>query len=148
MAVRSLDHVMLVTLGSGNPTDAEWEDAVALGRTLLTQAGDVARTGAVVFTDGGSPNSKQRQKLRELYGATPPPMALVTDSVIARGTISVFSIFWPSSNAVFAPAEWAKALRHAGIGPDREAQAVALLRAMEADVGKLKVLESTLASPR
>ncbi|MFZ5446268.1 MAG: hypothetical protein ACOZQL_40145 [Myxococcota bacterium] len=146
MAVRSLDDVMIVTLNTHNPTDAEWEEAVSLGKTLLAKAGEVARTGAIVFTEGGAPNSKQRQKLRELYGATPPPMALVTDSVIARGTIAVFSIFWPSTNAVFSPADWGKALRHAGLKPERDGEVVALLRAMEAEVGKLAVLAPILAT--
>lgn len=146
MIVRALDHVMFIVLSNNNPTDAEWDEAVALGRKMLADAGgDPSRTGGVAFSDGGSPSSKQRQKLRELYGDKPPPLALVTDSVVARGAATIFKLFWPSSNAVFSSAEWERALRHAGLTAARDAEAITLLAAMQAEVGELAVMRGVLA---
>ncbi|MDP1824250.1 MAG: hypothetical protein Q8L48_13435 [Archangium sp.] len=149
LSVKALDRVMVVALGAQNPTDAEWDETVAVGRQLLEAAGrDASRTGGIVFTDGGSPSSRQRQKARELYGEKPPSLALVTDSVVARGAAAIFSLFWPSGNAVFSSSDWEKALRHAGITPSQDAEAVRLLQSMQREVGELGVLKALLAAKR
>src|SRR3990167_1761453 len=73
MIGRPLGRVMVVTIGTKNPSDAEWGEMLDLGRRLHEEAGhDPARSGGVVFTDGGAPNSAQRQKVRTLYGDQPP----------------------------------------------------------------------------
>lgn len=75
-----------VAIDTSSPSDAEWAEALTVGKATLAQAGgDRTRTGALVFSDGGSPSAKQRQLIRELYGNNPPPLALVTDSLLALG---------------------------------------------------------------
>ena len=131
---------MIVLLGANNPTDAEWSEALRLGKKHLEAAGgDARRTGALVFTDGGSPSSRQRQLTRELYGNEPPPMALVTEPLRARGAAAVFKLFWPSTNGIFASADWAKALRHVALGAEQEAAVRAHVTAMQAELGTLAV---------
>ena len=139
MLTRQLDDLLLIALGSRNPSDAEWDEAVVHSKRQLELRGDVSKCGALVFTDGGSPSSKQRQALRAIYGEKPPPMALITESFAARAAVSVFTIFWPSSNAVFGPGDWDKALRHVGLAEARHAAVARELRSMEVALGTLHV---------
>lgn len=150
MVVRELEGFkMVVLLGPNNPTDAEWGEALRVGKALLAAVGgDRTRTGAIVFTEGGSPSSRQRQLTRELYGDAPPPMALVTDSLLARGAAAVFKIFWPSTNAVFGSADWEKALRHVNIAPAQQAALLAKVKAMQDELGPLAVTRPLLATAR
>lgn len=146
MVVRKQGFKMVVVIGANNPTDVEWSEAIRVGKELLTAVdGDRKRTGALVFTDGGSPSSRQRQLVRELYGEQPPAFALVTDSLLARGAAAIFKIFWPSSNAVFASTDWEKALGHLSITQGERPTLLAEVKAMQSELGPLAVTKPFLS---
>lgn len=61
--------------------------------------------GVLVYTEGGGPNSTQRQQLRSvLHGQVAPPTAILTASPVARGIVIGLNWFFRSERiAAFAP---------------------------------------------
>jgi hypothetical protein len=68
--------------------------------------------GALIYTEGGGPNSKQRQALRDVHHQVEiPPTAILTASAVARCIMTGLNWFFPNSRLMaFAPGDVKKAL--------------------------------------
>lgn len=88
MATKVVDRLFLVVYGAAPPTAAEWSAYLELVR-----AHGVERTMQLIFTDGGEPSAAQRVALNELLGGRAVPVAVVSDRIRVRGTVTALSWF-------------------------------------------------------
>lgn len=129
------------------PGDDEWSGFVdMLDKVSKSHDWDLARTGNLVFTDGGAPDTEQRTAVNVLVaqGKTLPPVALVTDSAVVRAMVRALSIF-NSRLRVFSPSDLGGAMAHLGLLPHERAGLVARcveLERAELGAGAVKTLEA------
>jgi hypothetical protein len=71
---------------SSPPSDEEWGALVATVREFAP----TRRLRAITFTDGAAPTSKQRAAAADALAGYPMPIAVVTDSMLARGAVTAF----------------------------------------------------------
>jgi hypothetical protein len=93
------------------PSDTEWEELLALFRFAAEQGG---RVRALVYTDGGAPNARQRARLNALLAGIKPRVALLTASAAARAIGVAVSWFNPEVR-IFAGDEIGPALDHLSV---------------------------------
>jgi hypothetical protein len=108
-ACQRVRSAMLLVHGLEAPTAEEWNEYLKLivdSRALVTQV--------VVHTDGGGPNPKQRDEVQSLYNTykpAAPPVAVLSNSVMARGIVTAISWRYGREKIrAFAPAELDAAL--------------------------------------
>jgi hypothetical protein len=96
---------------TASPTDAEWQlyldDFERWQHSLI---------GYLIFTSGGAPNSHQRRQLRDQIAAHGRPLirtAVVSDSLLVRGTVSAINLFYGHIRS-FRPDATDAALTHIG----------------------------------
>jgi hypothetical protein len=114
------------------PSSDEWDGWVALLDKNAKEDGfDLERTPNLVVTDGGAPDREQRTAVNVIVSQakTLPSVALVTDSIVVRSMVRAFSIFNPRV-AVFAPADFNRALTHIGLATSTRPELVARLTAL------------------
>lgn len=69
--------------------------------------------GCLVHTQGGGPNSKQREQVRLAFdGVRPPPVAVMTSSTLVRGIITSLNWFMDNQLAAFSPSDFEGAFGH------------------------------------
>jgi hypothetical protein len=131
MAAEIIGDVVLVLHNSESPDDNAWgayiQQCMEAGRIAN---GDYRRIKNLVFTDGGGPNATQRQQsidaLQKFTGVKESKVAVVTNSMIARGIITVAS--WMNMTVkAFSPEKAEDAGRFLGIPAEqmnRFAQAI------------------------
>ncbi len=89
MACQRVRSAILLVHGPEAPTADEWDEYLKLvdaSRALVTQV--------IVHTEGGGPNPKQRDAVQTLYNTykpSAPPVAVLSNSVIARGIVTAIS---------------------------------------------------------
>jgi hypothetical protein len=117
MAYRFVDDVLVMVHTVTAPSDEEWNDHVQrLARTRTSLR------GVMVFTAGGGPTSKQRERLRSAVPSSIPPTAIMTDSPLVRGIITSINWFVNNPLSAFHPDDLQGALRHiARSGPPIDA---------------------------
>jgi hypothetical protein len=118
MVFERSDHVIVACHGRRPPTMAEWEAYLKLS---LDSGLPLQTLRYLIFTHGGGPDSKQRQRLElamRIHGVTSTQSVVVTDSWIARQIVRVMSWFNPICR-VFAGHELDAALTALDIPPDR-----------------------------
>jgi hypothetical protein len=103
---RKLGNVVVFVHGSRAPTDSEWDVVLDYYR----QAPDASRLRALVYTEGGAPDAKQRARLVEFSHAT-ARIAVLTASALARAAGIAISWFNPQLR-LFKPSEVERALDH------------------------------------
>jgi hypothetical protein len=139
---------MLVVIGVGNPTDEEWAASEKVAVAALARVGgDVSRTATLIFSEGGGPNAKQRGRSREVYKDSPPRLALITDSMLARGVAAIFQIFWSDKLRVYSSSDWRDGLDFLHFPPEQIPELLATLKTLEAQIGSsLRVCAPALQS--
>lgn len=88
MAWKVIDRLVIVVLGTEEPTDAEWEDYLR-----AVERHGIDRTMQLVVTEGGGPNAMQRRYLSSLLARRSVPVAVVSGSVTIRAVVTAMSWF-------------------------------------------------------
>lgn len=115
------------------PSQQDWEDSM-----MVFQQHQGRTTGVLVFTEGGAPNPSQRKQFAERYDkASAIPIAVVSDSALARGAITAFRWLGLVAMEAFAPGDLDKALEHSKAEPAARARIRAELTRLRATSGKL-----------
>ncbi len=109
LAVRPFGSFIVIVHGSLAPSLDEWHRLLGLFRTHQNLS--VLRT--LVCTEGGAPNAAQRADLGAVLGSVKMPIAVVTESIIARGAGVALSWLNPALR-VFGPKDFDGALDHLG----------------------------------
>lgn len=108
--------------GEEAPSAEEWATHLTLLEDLArSNGGSLARMRSLVFSDGGMPDSAQRQSSTRIIDAadgTRMPIAIVSTSGLVRGVVTAGHWFGLSMRA-FAPAELREALAYLQIPEDR-----------------------------
>jgi hypothetical protein len=86
MVISRSDRVLTLVYGVEAPTDDEWTRCVALCRE---RAGRDSRV--LVETHGGGPDAKQRRVLAEAMRNEDTRVAVMTDSLVARGILTALA---------------------------------------------------------
>lgn len=111
--------------GAEAPSASEWETHLALLEELARRnGGSLARMRSLVFSDGGMPDSAQRQASTRIIDAadgTRMPIAIVSNSGFVRGVVTAGHWFGLSMRA-FAPAGLREALAYLQIPEGRHAE--------------------------
>jgi hypothetical protein len=95
MSWRTEGRVNVVVHGTRSPTNLEWQRYV-IDAVESTLPGDGR---VVVLSRGGGPDGYQRQALIKALDGRPKPLAMLTDSVIARTAIGAMRLFNPTMKA-------------------------------------------------
>src|SRR5438552_1750256 len=99
------------------PEPAAWDAYMAVLKEHMDQrAGQPSRL--VVFGGGGTPTSQMRLQLKEVIAKRKILTAVVTDSSVVRGIISVFSLFVDGTRP-FAVKDWKEGLEYVGFPMDK-----------------------------
>jgi hypothetical protein len=108
-ACQRVRSAILLVHGAEAPTAEEWKTYLALvedSRTVATQV--------LVHTEGGGPNASQREAVQNLYSTykpVSPPVAVLSNSVIARGIVTAISWRYGREKIrAFSPSELEAAL--------------------------------------
>lgn len=109
------------------PTNGEWEAACHRMAVRDFKA-------KLVWTAGGSPNSAQRLKAREILGDETEPLALVTPSMGARAVLGIMSVFFKNMRA-FAPTEIDAALEYLNVPAAERPGVLELLARLRGELG-------------
>jgi hypothetical protein len=110
--------VVLAVHNFNAPSDDEWEQYCS---NIARHVADDQTVG-IAFTDGGGPNSAQRDRVRAELRERTPRSAVISRSLIVRGVVTALSWFNPLT-AAFSPEQVNDAFEFAGI---RASQVVAL----------------------
>jgi hypothetical protein len=112
------DDILLLVLGRDAPRDPEWSHFVEeAGSEMERRARPV-----LVMSEGGHPSASQREAMNQKLPRAGVLIAVVTDSLVARGTVAVESWFggairaFPKDNEAVV-----QALRYLGVDPSRDA---------------------------
>jgi hypothetical protein len=100
---------MVIANGPTNPTETEWATYIASIKDLGSQVQRV-----LVFTAGGTLNAKQRADIERLLGKV--RISILTNSIVARGTVTALSWFGISV-AAFAHDQVTRAMDYIGVPP-------------------------------
>ncbi len=107
------DRVILVFHYESVPTAAEWSSYLDIYTKNIDRL-----SGVLVITEGGAPNSAQRKQLSETYEKTrQAPVAIVSDSAIARGAITAFRWLGMVTMTPFSPARLDEAMEFVKADP-------------------------------
>jgi hypothetical protein len=98
---------VVVAHGSLAPSAAEWNELLDIYRAHPR----LSDMRTLVFTEGGAPNAAQRADLRAVFGSTDVPIAVITDSIVARAAGTAISWLNPSLR-MFAPRDLDKGFDH------------------------------------
>jgi hypothetical protein len=143
MAYRRLGWHLIVVHGADAPTKEEWTNYLATTRQLdVEKQGQMHQLSALVFTDGGGPNSTQRVELNRVIGGREARTAIVTDSVVVRGIVGALSLFNPKGLAVYPPKSWKDAATFCRLEQAQHMEVLKVAFALGREVGDPKVLRS------
>jgi hypothetical protein len=109
IACQRVRSTILLVHGPSPPTQSEWDKYVA-----LVDSSREGVTRVLVDTAGGAPNATQRAEVQQAYNKYPngaPPVAVLSESMIARGVVTAFSWAYGRDRIrAFAPVEFDAAL--------------------------------------
>ena len=115
------------------PEPAAWDAyMVVLKQHMDQRGGQPGRL--VVFGGGGTPTSQMRLQLKEVIAKRPLLTAVVTDSAVVRGIISVFSLFVDGTKP-FAVKDWKEGLKYVGFPMEKLGEVNVVVKKLDADVG-------------
>lgn len=91
VAYERVGDYLLMAHPHGDPTEDEWDDAVA----AIREAADRGARGLLVHTIGGGPNAAQRKQIAEMWEARGSMLsiAVTTPSSVVRGVITALNWF-------------------------------------------------------
>ena len=90
----TVGRVSVVVHGRLQPSTLEWENYINYARGNI----GIKRLRVLVLTHGGSPDANQRKTMEDMARQDypqPPPVAMVTDSLVVRGVMTLATIFNP-----------------------------------------------------
>jgi hypothetical protein len=128
-AARQVRDTVVFVLGSRSPADDDWERLASYYR----QAAATRRVQLLVSTEGGSPNAKQRARLKESVNVVGVRVAIVTSSVLARAAGAAVRWFNPHLR-VFAPGELERALDYLELRDEYRHEARAALATLRSEL--------------
>lgn len=113
-------HVLLWLHTSHDPPPNEWADALVEIDALRQRLGnEISRVRSLAITDGGAPNSAQRQQLY-IESLASKTISSAAVSTVLRNPVKrsiVTAILWLNPNfKAFPPDQFALALEHLGLG--------------------------------
>lgn len=128
--------ICLLFLHSAEPPPLEgWQESLALMREAETDLkGDLSRFSMLVVTDGGAPTGEMRNSFVGWLNKRTVPIAVISDSPMARGVVTAISWFNPKIKA-FSPSRWQDALSHAGVIADQGSEFLEEFKQMEKKLG-------------
>jgi hypothetical protein len=131
MSWRLEGRLNVVVHSARSPTNLEWQRYVidVVSRTVPPDA------RVVVLSRGGSPDGYQRQALITALGGRPKPVALLTNSVIARTVIAAMRLFNPTMKA-FTTSDLKGAGEFLGLTVAERERVAQLLVELESELGK------------
>jgi hypothetical protein len=123
--------VIIVVHTADPPTDAEWDAMMTAYKPILdaVQPGQMVR--ALVHTDGGGPNAKQRKRLADDLVGKKVVTAVFTRSLLAQAISTAIRWFNPHS-AVFSPKDPDGARRHLSISVEQWPEVMSILERLVA----------------
>lgn len=107
MVYRYVDGVYVMVHTVTAPSDEEWNQHCKELETV-----HASLRGVLVFTAGGGPTTKQRERLRISVPSSIPPTAIMTDSALVRGIITSINWFVNNPLSAFDHQDLEGALRH------------------------------------
>jgi hypothetical protein len=124
----------VVVHGTRSPTNLEWQ------RFLIDSSSTTIREDArvVVLSRGGGPDGYQREALSKALGKRRRPVAILTDSVIARAGAAAMRLFNPTMKA-FSPADLKGAGEFLGLTVTERERLAQLLVELEKELGESTV---------
>jgi hypothetical protein len=132
MVYRYVDGIYVMVHTVTAPSDDEWNQHCKELETV-----HASLRGVLVFTAGGGPTSKQRERLRSSVPSSIPPTAIMTDSALVRGIITSINWFVNNPLSAFEPQNLDGALRHIARGgaPIDAAKIVSTVRVLAKELG-------------
>jgi hypothetical protein len=122
-------HLLLCVHNASEPDLAEWESYIADFRRL-----DVTQARQLVFTEGGGPNTKQRDQINQHVQGRAHRVAVVTNNGLVRSICTALSWFNPNVKA-FTPSNIATAFNHINISPEEARTVMAAVRTLRGRLG-------------
>jgi hypothetical protein len=103
---RMIGGYQVSVMNKSNPTKEEWDEMIQRLAPMIAEL-----KGTVVYTLGGAPSATQRRHLRGLFDKqTPPPAAILTESVVAQTAITALNLFFGGAFRAFSPQALKEAL--------------------------------------
>jgi hypothetical protein len=127
----TIGSVLVIRQSKETPTDAEWSDSIQQVRTVLSVHG--MNSKALIDTDGGGLNARQRDDLKQAIEKMPIPVAVLSDSVFARLLASTFALFDRNLRS-FSVAGMADAFAFLGLSGDEKTRVKEALERMSAQL--------------
>jgi hypothetical protein len=142
---RLVDNIVLVVHTAAAPSNDEWKtyiDTVLDGGRRF--GGDLRQCRQLVLSDGGGPNSAQRQlaqKAAEQMNGAAMPVAVVSSSTFVRGIVTAFNWFNMNMKA-FHPGEARAVLDFLGIEPSMSQEITSQLDEIQQELGFVKTVQT------
>jgi hypothetical protein len=130
IAIKVIDRLFIVAYRTTNPTDAEWDEYLA-----LVERHGIEQTAQLICTDGGEPTALQRRKLNALLAGRMVPVAVVSDEPRILRTVSFLSWFNRQIKA-FPATGLELALAHLEIPTSRAEMIASEIRSLRAQLGQ------------
>lgn len=111
LETRRLGRVVVVRQNAEPPSDQEWAQFLEI---LREGRADFERLRVLVLTEGGGPNAAQRESLARTLAGKTVRVAIVTDSIAVRFTVTVIALFHKDIRS-FLTSELRKAHAHLGL---------------------------------
>ena len=111
MMYRYVDGIYVMVHTVTAPGDEEWNQ-----HCKDLEAVHTSLRGVLIFTAGGGPTSKQRERLRSAVPSSLPPTAIMTDSALVRGIVTSINWFVNNPALAFDHQDLEGALRHIARG--------------------------------
>jgi hypothetical protein len=109
MVLDTYDDLIIAVHTSDSPNEPEWDNYLS-----VVKRSDPAKTRTIVFTDGGAPNSAQREALNKILNGVSSPGAIVSANRLVRGVVTTLSWFNPKIKA-FSPERTEEAFSYLGL---------------------------------
>ena len=122
---REVADVLVVLHGRTAPTDDRWTELVVAASRPKPDGGRAPKawTAVLIYSLGGMPTVTQRSKLGRMLTVTgqAPPVALVSESPLARGILTAVRWIFPVMRTIhaYAPEQRASALLWLGLDAER-----------------------------
>ena len=142
----AIGDVLVVVQNAETPWPHEWEAYMEACRQLdVRLGGNFLQASALIFTDGGAPNSQQRNQIARLLNGRTCDCGVVTDIFKVRGQLAVLSLFNPMLK-VFTSKEWRKAATFAHLSEGQHLEYLDIALKLAPAVGGVQVLNSINAA--
>jgi hypothetical protein len=113
------------------PDPTEW--TVHCGEIAARRA---ALRGVVVMANGSGPSASQRHELREAWGGdTPPPIAVMSHSLVARGVLTALNWFMANRLKPFSENDFAGAFGYLKLDGASGQEVLATMRRLADQLG-------------